>query len=101
MTQTETDHPVPTTGDVDAVALSAEPGRDVQRELARAKDTIENLEAALRTSREIGMAIGIIMARRYVSAQSAWQLLVAASQQRQRKLREIASEVVYIGMLES
>lgn len=58
-----------------------------------------NLEAALRTNREIGTAIGILMARHTVTRDQAQELLRLASQDSNRKMNEIATEVVETGQL--
>jgi len=64
----------------------------------RANDA-DNLHAALTSSRQIGTAIGIIMARRLVTSSEAFELLRAASQNLNRKLRDIAAEVEETGTL--
>lgn len=56
-----------------------------------------NLEGALDTARVIGAAIGIVMARYVVSEVAAFELLRKASMDRNRKLREVAREVVDTG----
>jgi hypothetical protein len=66
----------------------------------RARDS-ENLHAALTSSRQIGTAIGIIMARRLVTSSQAFELLRQASQNLNRKLRDIAAEVEETGSLPS
>jgi len=60
---------------------------------------IVHLERALETSRMIGTAIGILMARHLITADQGFDLLRLASQQRHRKLAEIAVEVVETGQL--
>jgi AmiR/NasT family two-component response regulator len=59
----------------------------------------EHLEEALRTNREIGMAIGILMDQRKATRDAAFNLLRTASQRSNRKLRSIAAEVVETGTL--
>jgi hypothetical protein len=58
-----------------------------------------NLELALATNREIGQAIGILMATEQVTADQAFDRLRSASQHLHRKLREIAADVVETGIL--
>ncbi|KLU09298.1 GAF and ANTAR domain-containing protein [Kocuria sp. SM24M-10] len=58
-----------------------------------------HLETALRTNREIGTAIGILMARHRVTREQAQELLRLASQDTNRKMSEIAAEVVRTGEL--
>jgi len=59
----------------------------------------ENLETALQSNREIGMAIGILMVRYSLTDEAAFDLLRVTSQRQHRKLREIAAETVYSGEL--
>ena len=68
---------------------------------AAAQAKVRNLNRALQTSREIGMAMGIIMALHKVTREQAFDLLRVASQQLHRKLAEIATEVVDTGALPS
>ncbi len=58
-----------------------------------------NLETALQSNREIGMAIGILMVRYSLTDQAAFDLLRVNSQHQHRKLRDIAAETVYRGDL--
>jgi hypothetical protein len=58
-----------------------------------------HLSTALSSSRQIGTAIGILMGRRQISSDEAFQQLVAASQRLNRKLRDIAAEVEETGTL--
>jgi GAF domain-containing protein len=67
--------------------------------LHEAEDQAANLEAALESSREIGAAIGVLMAHRKVTQDEAFALLRATSQTLHRKLRDVASEVVETGTL--
>lgn len=53
-----------------------------------------DLEAALKSSRTIGKAIGILMESRKVSEDEALEILKQASQDHNRKLRDIAAELV-------
>lgn len=59
----------------------------------------DNLAVALESSRQIGVAKGILMARELVTADQAFELLRAASQRKHRKLREVAEEVARTGEL--
>jgi hypothetical protein len=71
----------------------------LMEELAAARERIKHLETALQTNRTIAMAIGIVMARRSLSADGAFERLRIASQQQHRKLRDLAEEIVYTGEL--
>lgn len=66
---------------------------------AREREQISGLEQAVASNRAIGMAIGILMAIHRVSQQDAFDLLRETSQRSNRKLREIADEVVLTGAL--
>jgi hypothetical protein len=67
--------------------------------LVAAEDHSANLETALQSSREIGMALGILMAHRKVTHEQAFDLLRSASQNLHRKLRDVAGEVMETGTL--
>lgn len=66
---------------------------------ARYREQAANLEIALQSNRQIGTAIGIIMARELLTAEQAFQRLRDASQRQHRKLRAIADDVVRTGEL--
>ena len=59
----------------------------------RAETKAEQIRAALDSNRVIGTAVGIVMARYRLTAQQGFDLLVAASQNSNRKLRDIAADV--------
>jgi hypothetical protein len=60
---------------------------------------IEHLQTALQSSRRIGVAIGILMARRQLTYDQAFAQLVNASQHLNVKLRDIARAVAETGQL--
>jgi hypothetical protein len=60
----------------------------------------EQLTVALATNRQIGEAMGILMATYRVTENQAFDLLRIASQNTNRKLREVAAEVVETGTLD-
>jgi GAF domain-containing protein len=64
---------------------------------AQAQDQVQELEQALATNREIAMAMGILMSQHQLTEQDAFAVLRVVSQNLNRKLREIASEVVRTG----
>jgi hypothetical protein len=66
---------------------------------ASAQQKARNLERALKTSREIGIAIGVLMAQHKVARGQAFDLLRIASQHTHRKLAEIAAQVAETGAL--
>ena len=72
-------------------AIAVQAAEDQQR--------ADNLEIALRSSRRIGTAIGIVMASHRVDEQAAFEMLRRRSQDSNRKLADIADDVVYTGLL--
>jgi hypothetical protein len=66
---------------------------------AQQRQTIAGLEFAVRSNREIGVAIGILMTQLKVTGDAAFDLLRIASQHSHRKLREVAQEVIETGTL--
>lgn len=70
----------------------------VLREQLAAK--IANLQCALGSNREIGAAMGILMARHQLTADQAFDLLRRTSQHCHRRIVSIAAEVMETGALE-
>jgi ANTAR domain-containing protein/GAF domain-containing protein len=64
-----------------------------------AEERAHNLQIALASNRQIGMAIGILMAHHRVTQEDAFALLRIASQHLHIKLRDLAQEVVETGVL--
>ncbi|WP_260439655.1 ANTAR domain-containing protein [Humibacillus xanthopallidus] len=60
---------------------------------------IENLQKALVSNREIGTAMGVLMTRHHVTREQAFDLLRMASQNSNRKLRDVALDVAETGEL--
>lgn len=58
-----------------------------------------HLEVALNSSREIGIAIGVLMSLHKVTRDQAFNVLRLASQATQRKLADLAAEVAATGAL--
>jgi hypothetical protein len=58
-----------------------------------------HLHTALLSSRQIGTAIGILMARELITSEQAFARLVSASQHLNRKLKDVAAEVEETGRL--
>jgi hypothetical protein len=66
---------------------------------ASAADKAGGLERALTASRQIGAAIGIVMATYKVGENKAFDMLRASSQHLNRKLRDVATDVTETGVL--
>jgi len=69
--------------------------------LLRSRDELEHVHTALRTSRQISQALGILMATHKITSDQAFDRLRAASQGSHVKLREVANEVTLTGRLPS
>ena len=65
-----------------------------------ARDKAANLLRAMESNREIGVAMGILMHRHKLDREQAFAVLRVASQDSNRKLAEVASEVADTGILE-
>jgi len=57
------------------------------------RERADNLERALRTSRDIGVAMGVLMHQHKITRDQAFDLLRIASQSSNRKLHEVAAVV--------
>ncbi|WP_097186113.1 ANTAR domain-containing protein [Blastococcus haudaquaticus] len=68
-----------------------------QLDLAAARAQVEELGRALQSSRQIGMAMGILMERHRLAPDRAFQVLKQMSQRRNVKLREVADAIVEPG----
>lgn len=67
--------------------------------IARRDTAIEQLQAAKMSNRDIGVAMGVLMSRYHVTRDEAFDLLRLASQNTNRKLRDVAEGVVEVGDL--
>jgi DNA-binding response OmpR family regulator len=65
----------------------------------RAQTTVGQLRRALQSNRATGTAVGIVMTRYDLDSERAFQVLVRASQQNNRKLTDIAEELIRTGVL--
>lgn len=63
-------------------------------EIGAEHEEIEHLRSALNSSRVIGAAVGVVMERYDVDRETAFRFLGRVSQERNRKLRDIAAEIV-------
>jgi ANTAR domain-containing protein len=63
------------------------------------EEKVMHLERALQSNREIGVAVGILMAERRLTREQAFDVLSKASQNLNRRLRDIAEEVAHTGEL--
>ncbi|WP_231388960.1 ANTAR domain-containing protein [Marmoricola sp. URHB0036] len=75
-------------------------GTRAPRSLEEATRHIENLETALERRTVIGQATGLVMERFGLSAEVAFEVLRRLSQEQNRKLHDIAAELVSDGHAE-
>jgi hypothetical protein len=64
-----------------------------------ANDRARNLRQALESNRQIGVAMGVLMHRHRLSSEQAFDVLRAGSQDSNRKLTDVAIEVIDTGTL--
>lgn len=67
---------------------------------SRYRNQLDNLGRALESNREIGSAIGILMHKHRLTREAAFDALRVASQHSNRKLRDVATDVVDTGELD-
>jgi chromosome segregation ATPase len=72
---------------------------ELQADGVLSREHAAHLEEALRSSRRIGAAMGIVMANRQVSEEVAFEILRTASNAANRKVRVLADELVHTGDL--
>jgi ANTAR domain-containing protein len=71
----------------------------LEAEAASSAMLIADLEMALASSREIALAIGMVMDRHKLSTDQAFDLLSRISQHRRRRVREVAREIIETGTI--
>jgi DNA-binding response OmpR family regulator len=81
------------------VRVHAELHRVRELTLADEQERSRNLQIAVATNRQIGTAVGILMAEHKINSDEAFELLTTASHTLRRKLRDIAAEVTTTGEL--
>jgi DNA-binding response OmpR family regulator/two-component sensor histidine kinase len=69
------------------------------RRLEQAQQTATQLQAALTSNRQIGVAVGVLMSREKLTSERAFDLLRLRSNNTNRKLRDVAEEVALTGQL--
>lgn len=75
----------------------AEQLADARSGLAAAAARAEDLERAVVSNRQIGMAMGILMERYRLTEEQAFDRLRDLSQRSNVKVREVAKQIVYTG----
>lgn len=71
---------------------------DLQGKITERETTNENLNAALVSSRRIGISIGILMNSLKITDEAALQLLKTNSQLHNRKMRLVAEDIILSGV---
>jgi hypothetical protein len=67
---------------------------------ASARERVANLQRTLTSNRRIGMAMGVLMSSHKLTEDDAFALLRIASQHSNRKLIDVAEDVIHTGHLE-
>jgi transcriptional regulator with GAF, ATPase, and Fis domain len=67
---------------------------------ATAQERVANLQQALKSNRRIGMAMGVLMSSHKLTEDDAFTLLRIASQNSNRKLTDVADDVITTGALD-
>ena len=75
------------------------PEADTAAQLRAALDKIASLELAMESNRRIGMAVGIVMAMHKVTGDAAFDLLVGLSKRTERKVLDVAEDIIESGTL--
>lgn len=86
------------TDTVTGLVLATHGGIALGAELQRHRG--EQLETALRSNREIGVAMGVLMNEYKITGDQAFGMLRVVSQNSNRKLRDVAAEVAATGSIE-
>ncbi|GAB95738.1 hypothetical protein BJY21_001272 [Kineosphaera limosa] len=83
----------------ESAAQEPDDAEALAKELAAAHHKVENLTTALATSRIIGTAVGVLVERLKLLPDAAFRVLAEVSQRTNRKVRDVASELVETGVL--
>jgi AmiR/NasT family two-component response regulator len=76
---------------------TAEQLANAHSDLAAATAHAEQLQRALVSNRQIGMAMGILMERHKLTHEQAFDRLRDLSQRSNVKLRDVAEQIIYTG----
>ena len=77
----------------------AEQRDQLAQEVRLLREEVDNLQKALEHSRDIGVAMGILMATDKVTRECAFQMLRMVSQHQNRKVHVVAVDVLETGTL--
>lgn len=78
-------------------SAAADPGHDLVTEHERLQEEVAQLRSALDSRAVIEQAKGMLMARHGTTADRAFEMLLAMSRTEQRKVRDLAADVVRAG----
>ena len=70
----------------------------LQNQLTVQRATIQELRDAPKSAREIGVAMGIVMARTKLTSEEAFLMLATRSQQEDVKVRDVAAQIIMTGL---
>ena len=77
------------------VVANARAERDIVELVKALMDEVTQLEVARDSNRRIGMAMGLVMGQLQVTDEEAFDALRRISQNTNRKLRDVADDVIY------
>lgn len=80
--------------DVPQIIPSIEAALGRAREIRELRETEEQLSSALEADRETSVAVGILMERRGLDRQEAFETLRTSARAQRRKLKDLAAEIV-------
>lgn len=80
--------------DIPQLAPAIEAALARAAELRRLRETEKQLQTALSEGREVSMAVGLIMERRRLDRQAAFEMLRSLARTQRRKIGEVAKEVL-------
>ncbi len=72
---------------------------DLLMMLERLDEQVRSLQEALQSNRRIGVAVGIVMSELRITESAAFEALRRLSMDRNRKLRDVAEDVIDTGAL--
>lgn len=80
--------------DVSRAVPTIEAALERSQDLYGLRDTEKRLNTALQTGNKVNVAVGIIMERKKLSRQDAYELLRNRARSQQRKVKEVANEIL-------
>ncbi|MDJ0834262.1 MAG: response regulator [Gammaproteobacteria bacterium] len=80
--------------DVDKAIPMIEAALERARDLSQLREETQRLDNALQTGNQVNVAVGIMMERNKLDRQSAYELIRGKARSEQRKVKEVAIEIL-------